>query len=109
MLNVEDAVKQRYTTLSIHTVDTNVVVLIVAAAERLNIDELWFSFGTGKSFWLLPADEMAQALGPDMCRGLPAFHDFTGCNTVTSFGSRSKKTAWKTWKVCEEFTATFWP
>ena len=42
---------------------------------------------------------MAQALGPDKCRGLPAFHAFTGCDTVSSFGGRSKKTAWETWKV----------
>ena len=107
LLHVEDAMQQGYTKVSIRTVDTDVVVFAVAAAERLSIDELWAAFGTGKSFRFLVAHEMAQALGPDKCRGLPAFQAFTGCDTVSSFGGRSKKTAWKTWKVCDEVTATF--
>ena len=106
LLHVEDRMKQGYTKVSIRTVDTDVVVLALAAAERLGIDELWVAFGTGKSFRLLAAHEMAQALGPDKCRGLPAFHAFTGGDTVSSFGGRSKKTAWETWKVCDEVTAT---
>ena len=99
--------KQGYTKVSIRTVDTVVVVIAVAAAERLSIYQLWVAFGTGKSFRFLAAHEMVQALGPDKCRGLPAFHAFTGCDTVSSFGGRSKKTAWETWKVCDEVTATF--
>ena len=100
--------KQGYTKVSIRTVDTDVVVLAVAAAERLSIDQLWVAFGTGKSFRFLAAHEMAQALGRDNCRGLPAFHAFTGCDTVSSFGGRRKKTAWETWKVCDKVTATFY-
>ena len=67
LLHVEDATKQGYTKVSIRTVDTDVVVLAVAAAQRLSIDELWVAFGTGKSFRFLAAHEMAQALGPDKC------------------------------------------
>ena len=61
MLHVEDAMKQVYTKVSIRTVDTEVVVLAVAAAERLSIDQLWVAFGTGKNFRFLAAHEMAQA------------------------------------------------
>ena len=98
--------KHGYTKVSIRTVDTDVVVLAVVPAERLSIDRLCVAFGTGKSLMFFAAHEMAQALGPDTCRGLPAFHAFTGCDTVSSFGGRSKNTAWETWKVCDEVTAT---
>ena len=47
LLDVEYAMKQGYTKVSIRTVDTVVVVLAVAAAERLSIDQLWVAFGTG--------------------------------------------------------------
>ena len=59
--------KQGYNKVSIPTVDTGVVVLAVASAQRLNITELWIAFGAGKNFRYLPAHEMADALGPDRC------------------------------------------
>ena len=62
LLHLEDAVKQGYNKVSIRTVDTDVVVLAVASAQRLNIAELWIAFGAGKKFRYLPAHEMADAL-----------------------------------------------
>ena len=49
----------------VRTVDTDVLVLAVTASQRLDITELWVTFGTGKSFRYLAAHEMAKALGPD--------------------------------------------
>ena len=93
LLHVEDAVKQGYTKVSVRTVDTEVVVLAVTAAQRLNIDELWVAFATGRSFRFLAAHEIAKTLGPNKCRALLFFHAFTGCDTVSCFGGRGKKTA----------------
>ena len=104
LLHVEDAVRQGYSKVSIRTVDTDVVVLAVTAAGRLDIDELWVAFGTGNNFRFLAAHEMAAALGPNKCQGLPFFHAVTGCDTVSSFGGRGKKKAWETWKACDEVT-----
>lgn len=67
LLHLEDAVKEGYTKLSMSTVDTDVLVLAVTAAQRLNITELWVAFGVGKSFWHLAAYEMATAPDPDRC------------------------------------------
>ena len=63
LLHVDNAVKQGHTKVSIRTVDTDVVVLAVAAAKRLSIDKLWVAFGTGKSFRFLAAHEMAPGIG----------------------------------------------
>ena len=95
MLHVEDAVKEGHTKILIRTVDTDVLVLAVAMAQRLNITELWVSFGTGKCFWHLTAHEMARGLGPDRSIALPMFHAFTSCDTVSAFCGRGKKTAWE--------------
>ena len=54
--------KEGYTKVSVRTVDTDVLVLAVAAAQRLSITELWVTFGTGKGFRHLAAHEMAKAL-----------------------------------------------
>jgi len=93
--------------VSIRTVDTDVVVLAIASANRLNISELWIAFGTGKSFRFIAAHEIAKALGPDRRMALPMFHAFTGCDTVSCFGGRGKKTAWDTWTTYGDVTPSF--
>ena len=69
----------RLTKVSIGTVDTDVLVLAVRAAQHLNITEFWIGFGTGKSSAAL---EMVRAPGPDLCLALPMFDAFTGCDMV---------------------------
>jgi len=46
-------------------------------------------------------------MDPRNCAVLPVFHAFTGCDTVSSFGGRGKKTAWKVWEVFPEVTEAF--
>ena len=75
---VENGVKEGHTKISIRTVDIDVLVLAVAAAQCLSITELWVSFGIGKNFRHLAAHEMARGLGPDRSVALPVFHAFTG-------------------------------
>ena len=81
-LHVRDATNQGCRKAMIRTVDSDVVVLAVAAVRQLNIDELWIAFGTGKSFRYLPAHHMSNALGPNCCTALPFLHAFSGCDTV---------------------------
>ncbi len=93
--------------MSVRTVDMDVLVLAVTAAQRLNIIELWVAFGVGKSYHYLAAHEMAKALGPDKCTALLMFHAFAGCDNVSCFGGRDKKTAWDTWKAFDDVTPAF--
>ena len=107
ILHLEDAVTEGFNKISIRTVDTDVVVLAVAAAQRHGNTEIWIAFGTGKSFRFLAAHEMARILGPDRCIALPMFHAFTGCDTVSFFGGRGKRTAWDTWRSYNDITSIF--
>ena len=47
---------------------------------------------------------MAMSLGPEKAQALPLFHALTGCDTVSSFANRSKKSAWDTWNVFDDLT-----
>ena len=107
ILHLEDAVTEGFNKISIRTVDTDVVVLAVAAAQRHGNTEIWIAFGTGKSFRFLAAHDMARVLGPDRCTALPMFHAFTGCDTVSFFGGRGKGTAWDTWRSYNDITSIF--
>jgi len=51
---------------------------------------------------------MARALGPEKCLALPFLHAFSGCDTVSSFAGRGKRTVWDIWKTFNDVTPAFW-
>ena len=88
----------------IRTVDTD-VVLATAYARRLGAGETWIGFGTGKDFRYIPVHVIATKLSEDVCTVLPLFHALTGCDTVSAFHGKGKKSAWCAWRKYPEFTA----
>ena len=70
--------------------------------------DLWIAFGTGKHFRYIHINEIARNLGAEKARALPAFHSFTGCDTVSAFFGKGKVSAWAAWEhfpaVTEAFT-----
>ena len=107
LLHVADAVQKGCRKVCVRTVDTDVVVLAIAMFDQISPEELWIAFGTGSDFHFIPVHEVAAAMDPKVCATLHVFHAFTGCDTISSFGGRGKKTAWNTWKVFPEVTAAF--
>ena len=106
-LHAEDVVCKGYRKLCIRTVDTDVVVLAIAMFYQINPDELWLAFETKAHFRYIPIHEIINGMDPIVCKTLPVFHAFTGCDTVSAFGGRGKKTAWNTWKVFPNVTKAF--
>ncbi len=99
ILHIADAVDKGFQKILLRTVDSDVVVLCVAVVAKISVRELWIAFGTGKHFRYIAAHEIAASLGPNKSQALPMFHAYTGCDTVSSFATRGKKTAWDTWKA----------
>ena len=89
------------------TVDTDIVILAISMFNEINLEELWLAFGTGSNFRYIPIREVVVNMDPRICATLPIFHAFTGCDTVSSFCGRGKKTAWNTWKVYPEVIKAF--
>ena len=105
LLHAAHAARHNHCKILIRTVDTDVVVLAVSVAQRLQAEaELWLAFGTGKNFRYLAAHKLAHGLGPERAQALPMFHALTGCDTVSSFAGHGKKTAWATWKALPDLT-----
>ena len=93
-VHVLDGMNCGFKILMIRTVDTDIVVLAVAKIyDPSNLEELWIAFGTGKDFRYLPIHEMSRALGPQMAKGLPFIHAFTGSDTTSYFANYGKKSA----------------
>ena len=80
------------------------IVLAIASFEKINPDELWVAFGRVK---YIPVHQLVNTIHPQMCSTLPFFHALSGCDTVSSFSGRGKKTAWHTWLRFPEVTNAF--
>lgn len=107
LLHVTDAVQKGFKKVTIHTVDTVVVVLAIALFRKIKPEEMWIAFGKGTSFRHICVYEIANKLDPSTCAALPLFHALTGCDTVSAFAGRGKKTARETWKAFPEVTKAF--
>ena len=107
LLHAADAVKKGHRKLCMRTVDTDVVVISIAMFNQINPDELWLAFGMGSHFCYIPVHELVSGMDPRNCAVLQVFHAITGCDTVSSFGGRGKKTAWKIWQVFPDVTEAF--
>ena len=86
--------------------DTDVVVIAVSLVQRICLEKLWIAFGRGKDLRWIPIHEIASAMGPKSS-GLPFFHAFSGCDTVSSFHGKGKRSAWQTWDMFEKVSPVF--
>ena len=91
----------------IRTVDADVVILAIAFAKKLEVEELWVAFGVGKHLHYHPIHKIASSLTTQQREGLPFFHALTGCDTVSFFSGKGKKTAFQAWKCYPEATEVF--
>ena len=107
IVHLADALRDSFHKIMLRSSDTDVVVLAVAAVARMNVRELWIAFGTGKNFRYIPIHEIVASIGPNKSEALPMFHAYTEWDTVSSFATKGKKTAWDTWKSYVEVTRTF--
>lgn len=106
-LHLADAARSGLKRAIIRTVDTDVLILAVALYHKLDLSELWIAFGAGSSFRYIAVHDLVASMDPTLCQYLPVFHAFTGCDTVSSFTGKGKKTAWETWRSFPEVNSAF--
>ena len=90
--------------------DSDIIVLSIAffaELKTLGLNKLWVSFGIAKKRRWLPIHDLAASLGPKESKSLLYFHAFSGCDTVSGFRGKGKKSFFNTWKIFPEVTNTF--
>ena len=94
----------------IQTTDFDVVVIGISVMQHLKsrgLQELWIAYGTRPSFGYIPAHQAAYLMGDARALGLLTFHSLTGCDIVSAFHGKGKKTAWQLWKQFPEVPWAF--
>ena len=106
-LHAADAARRGYTHVIVRTVDTDVVVIVVAKFQYIFLSKLWIEFGVGKYLKYLPVHDMFRSIGEEKSQGLLAFHAFAGCAQTSPFVHYGKKTAWEAWGAMDDVMAAF--
>ena len=104
LLHALDAQRCGYQHIKIRSNDTDVVVLAVSSFRIIDAEHLWVTYGTGKTLKYIPIHHIASMLTQEEAEALPLFHAITGCDTVSFFCGRGKRTAWEVWRVFPQLT-----
>ena len=70
----------------------------------------WSMSGRRSLLWQMgqwvPVRDLCCTLA-EKSKGMPFFHAFTGCEVISAFHGKKKKSAWQTWDVCDKASGVF--
>ena len=104
LLHVAHCARQGLRKVVIRTVGTDVVVFAIGHFLALRLDELWVSFGVGTHFRQIAIHGIVKNVNE---KALMFFHAISGCDNLSSFLHRGKKSSWLAWFSCPSVTDAF--
>ncbi|KAK1894215.1 Nicotinate phosphoribosyltransferase [Dissostichus eleginoides] len=84
-----------------------IAVSILPTLQEIGLQQLWIAFGHQRNLKWIPVHDLCLSIGMEKSKGILFFHAFTGCDVVSAFRGKGKKTAWQTWEVCDEASDLF--
>ena len=78
------AAKQPFKSIIVSSEDTDVRVLCLAFSNTINVPIFQRSVSQFQARYI-DINQVANAIGQDMCRALPGLHAFKGCDSVSAF------------------------
>ena len=76
-------------------------------ARQVLTADIWIAFGTVQKYTCLHMNAICRYLVRETSAALPIFHSYTGCDTISAFCGKGKKSAWKAWASYPEVTQAF--
>lgn len=89
VLYLQQAVKWGYKSSVVRTPDTDIMMILLYHASRINIT-IYLDHGTGMHRWLINVSELAEFLGPEYCSTLLGFYVFSGEDCTSAFKGKGK-------------------
>lgn len=94
--------------MTIHTIDSDVLMITVALIQSLRVEQLYVEFGTGKTckVFLYTPSLQIMVLNVQVHCSL-CMYSVAVIVTVSSFFNIRKKTVWETWHLMPCMTSIF--
>ena len=90
VLHAWHAYQQGYRSIIIHATDTDVVVLAIAIASKMDDCTIWLAFGHGKNFRYIAAHTILTNIGFERLWGLLFLHAVSRCDAVSAISGIGK-------------------
>ena len=71
------------------------------------MEEPWVEFIVGVNRQWIAVHRLAHSLSLPECGAFPSWYALTGCNTVSFFHGKEKRSIWETWKCYPDATEVF--
>ena len=109
MIHLLNAIELGSRKVNIRTVDSDVIIILIGKFFEIKdkIEDVCVTFGTGKNLVHYSIRRIYNELGDSKSKAFLFFHAFTGCDTVSAFCGKGKKTALSTWKAFRNATKVF--
>ena len=85
------SIKSGFKIILILSADTDVLVILLhhfSILKELGLKELWMRCGTRESVRHIPVHILANKVGKDMCKVIPAVHFLTGSDYTSKCGTK---------------------
>ena len=105
LLHAQYAQSQGAANITIVSDDTDVLVLALAAGEKLNC-QLYVMRGTVQNRRIIDVNHLQRSIGPGVCSALMGIHAFTGCDFTSAFSGQGKVKPFKLMQKQERYQAS---
>ena len=97
------------TNVVVRTVDTDVVVIALGCFHQLQDKKIWVESGvqSKNNLTYISINQLFDQLGEPLCKALPFYHAFTGCDYTSSFNRKGKIKPFKLLKKNPELQEAF--
>eukprot|EP00058_Branchiostoma_floridae_P021206 XP_002606696.1 hypothetical protein BRAFLDRAFT_72537 [Branchiostoma floridae] len=99
-VHARHAVQEGSKVLMVKASDTDILVIalsVLPLIQQFGLLQLWVAFGQGYNLRWFPIHDLYFSIGMEKSKGILFFHAFTGCDVVSGFRGKGKKSAWQTW------------
>ena len=100
VLNI--SVNNDYKKIFVQTSDTDVFILLLAYFPSIRencTSAIYCKYGLGSNTKHYHINALADEVGYDICRALPFFYAFSGCDTVSNLFKHTKVAMWDAWRT----------
>ena len=99
VVHVIHALEQGEKTILIHTLDTDVVAILVGiyhtmVAVQPNV-VIWVAFEADRHYRFYSINVICCTIREPRPPAIPVFHAFSGCDTTSAFNGKGKKSVWQ--------------